>query len=185
MDRARLLPWNRIEQNSSTFVYQHGAASQRANEAENCNPSHITPRCHSVVTIRRDIGQCSIADIDDVMEPSGGFISNSDAGSINISTQFPPNPQRTAQFRRELHAMVSRWQPLLKIFEYDLMLKPFSLWATLYRCAGYLPQLLRNSNLKQELRESFSDPAAQDALGGSLLYNTLTPGKNTSLSVLY
>lgn len=84
--------------------------------------------------------------------------------------------------QEELRCFLERWEPVLRLFEEDLMLHPFSLpdfirkgWRHLHKFQG---------TVASELSNCFKDEAVRSALSGAVLYTGAPPEKNPARSFL-
>jgi phytoene desaturase len=81
---------------------------------------------------------------------------------------------RTAQAAEGIERLMQRWQPVLRLFADDLLLRPPSPARLLRKGWRHLHKL--RGTLAEELTRHFPDPAVRAAMAGTLLY-TGTPAR--------
>ncbi len=88
-----------------------------------------------------------------------------------------------AQVHDELVRLVSRWQPALRFFTEDFLLRPFSRARLMAKGWRYLP--LMRGNAAAQLKRAVSDEAVQAALGGLMLFTGVPLEQTPALSLVF
>ena len=84
--------------------------------------------------------------------------------------------------RRELQAMMERWEPVLRLISEHLVPHPFSPWRILRKGWRHVQKF--RGNLASEMYRLFTDDAVRTALAGALLYTGLPPERAPVSTIL-
>lgn len=88
----------------------------------------------------------------------------------------------TARANREVKDFLARWDPALRFFEDDVLVRPFSLSHLLIKGWRHLAGL--RGTVASQLKDSFSIEAVRAALGGALLYAGVPSDKLPAAALL-
>lgn len=83
---------------------------------------------------------------------------------------------------KELRRALEKWEPVLRLFENDILLHPFSYGRMLRKGWRHLPKL--RGSVASEIRDLFSDEAVRASMSGTLLFSGLPPEKTPVMSLL-
>jgi len=100
----------------------------------------------------------------------------------DISVEGGGGSATAARGRKELHGFLRKWDPLLRLFSNDILVRPLSLSRFIAKGWRYV-NLLRGT-AASHLNESFSNEAIRAAMSGTLLYTGIPPDKVPAASLL-
>lgn len=112
--------------------------------------------------------------------PDGSVVTIGDR--LELTLQRASDAPDGARLQEELRRMMEKWKPVLRLFEEDILLHPFSFGRMLRKGWRHLPKL--RGDLASELRALFSDEAVRAALSGALLFSGLPPDRTPVMSLL-
>ncbi len=114
------------------------------------------------------------------MLPDGTTVSIRDKFEVTVHKKV--GAVDTARMQRELKNTLKKWEPVLRLYEDDLFIHPFSL-------SRLIPKLLKHLNkfhgtVASEINALFSDNAVRSAMAGALWYTGMPPQKAPVLLIL-
>lgn len=112
--------------------------------------------------------------------PDGSIVSIGDRCDISVSR--PNGSADRVKLDKELTSLVQRWEPVLRLFADDLLLRPFSFSRLLAKGWTHLHKF--RGTVASELTGLFSDEAVRAAMSGVLLYTGASPYKTPAPSML-
>ena len=112
--------------------------------------------------------------------PNGDKITFGDGLCVTVEKRT--GTVNEAVLKQELHGMMARWQPALRLLTEDILVHPLSFARILTKGWRHLPQF--GGTVADELKRLFSDDSVRAAMSGVLLYTGLPPEKQPALSVL-
>ncbi len=112
--------------------------------------------------------------------PNGDKVTFGDG--LRVTVEKKNGTVNEATLKKELDAMMKRWEPALRLLTEDIMVHPLSFSRILTRGWRQLPKF--SGTVADELRRLFSDDSVRAAMSGVLLYTGLPPEKQLAISVL-
>lgn len=112
--------------------------------------------------------------------PNGDKVTFGDG--LRVTVEKKNGTVNEATLKKELDAMMKRWEPALRLLTEDIMVHPLSFSRILTRGWRQLPKF--SGTVADELRRLFSDDSVRAAMSGVLLYTGLPPEKQPAISVL-
>jgi phytoene desaturase len=112
--------------------------------------------------------------------PDGSVVTIGD--NLKVEVKRPGKPQYSTRIKEDLKRLMEKWEPVLDLFENDILLHPFSYQRLLLKGWRHLSKL--QSNVASEIRACIGDEALQAALAGSLLFSGLPPEKTPAMSLI-
>ena len=112
--------------------------------------------------------------------PNGDKVTFGDG--LRVTVEKKNGTVNEATLKKELDAMMKRWEPALRLLTEDIMVHPLSFSRILTRGWRQLPKF--SGTVADELRRLFSDDSVRAAMSGVLLYTGLPPEKQPAMSVL-
>jgi len=88
----------------------------------------------------------------------------------------------TTRLQRELKKMLHKWEPILRVYEDDLLIHPFSLSRLMLKMWPHMHKI--QGTVASEIEKLFRDRAVRAAMAGALLYITGTPPQKTPVQML-
>lgn len=111
--------------------------------------------------------------------PDGSVVTHVDGCEVRVEGERGTNAQRVQE---EVEALLRDWLPLYRTLTEELIERPPSAGAMLWRTWRHLPRLGRT--VATELRRSISSPAVRAALAGSILYSGVPAQKAPALALI-
>lgn len=112
--------------------------------------------------------------------PNGDKVTFGDG--LRVTVEKKNGTVNEATLKKELDAMMKRWEPALRLLTEDIMVHPLSFSRILTRGWRQLPKF--SGTVADELRRLFSDDSVRAAMSGVLLYTGLPPEKQPAIAVL-
>lgn len=120
-----------------------------------------------------------IAPLQRTVLPDGSVVTFNEADGISIEGR---GEAATARARGELQRFLEKWDPLLRLFADDILLKPLSMGRLIAKGWRHLGRL--RGTAESHLRRDFSDDAVRAAMAGTLLYTGIPPGEAPGMAML-
>ena len=112
--------------------------------------------------------------------PNGDKVTFGDG--LRVTVKKKNGTVNEAALKKELDAMMTRWEPALRLLTEDILVNPLSFSRILAKGWRHLPKF--GGTVADELRRLFSDDSVRAAMSGVLLYTGLPPEKQPAISVL-
>jgi phytoene desaturase len=143
------------------------------------------PRILDRVFKRLDIDRRSILPLRKIAShqttlPDGTVVSIGDKFKVSVNNRV--GKTETVRLQRELENMRKKWEPVLRLFEDDIFIHPFSLSRLIPKL---LPHLLKlHGTVASEIYSLLSDEAVCSAMAGPMLFAGMPPQKMPVLLIL-
>lgn len=112
--------------------------------------------------------------------PDGTIVNIGSGPKVEILSAH--GAAKAARLQAEVEAFLKKWEPTLRFFTDDIMVRPLSLPHLLIKGWRHLAKL--RGTTAQHLNSSFSSEAARAAFGGTMLYAGAPPDKQPAASLL-
>lgn len=112
--------------------------------------------------------------------PDGSIVSI--GKETNVSIEGDRGMQATARLHEELQCFLKKWDPVLRFFADDILVRPLSL--PRFIAKGWRQLHMLRGTVASNLTSSFSNEAARAAMAGVLLYTGVPPDKMPAISLL-
>ncbi|MBK7199520.1 MAG: NAD(P)/FAD-dependent oxidoreductase [Anaerolineae bacterium] len=112
--------------------------------------------------------------------PNGDVVTFGDG--LRVTVEKRTGTVNEAVLKQELDAMMSRWEPALRLLTEDILAHPLSFRRILARGWRHLPKF--RGTVADELKRLFSDDSVRAAMAGVLLYTGLPPERQPAIGVL-
>lgn len=112
--------------------------------------------------------------------PDGTIVNIGSGPKVEILSAH--GAAETARLQAEVELFLKKWEPTLRFFTDDIMVRPLSLPHLLIKGWRHLAKL--RGTAAQHLNSSFSSEAARAAFGGTMLYAGAPPDKQPAASLL-
>lgn len=112
--------------------------------------------------------------------PDGSVVHIGDRCDLTVTR--PNGEVNRIKLKKELAGMLKRWEPVLRLFADDIMLRPFSLSRLLAKGWSHLHKF--RGTVASEITRHFSDEAVRAAMAGGLLYTGAPADKTPAPSML-
>ncbi len=112
--------------------------------------------------------------------PDGTAVTMRNGSDLIIENQLGNTNDTNSQ--QDLQQLMQRWEPVLRLFEDDIMLHPLSLTRAVMKGWRHLPKL--RGTVASELKSLVRDESVRAAISGALLFAGVPPEKLPVFSIL-
>jgi phytoene dehydrogenase-like protein len=112
--------------------------------------------------------------------PDGTVVSIGD--NFNVSVDKNGGKLDTARLQSEVDNMRKKWEPVLRLYEDDIFIHPFSLSRMIPKILPHFHKL--QGTIASEIHSLFTDEAVRAAMAGALFYMGLPPQKLPVILIL-